>query len=59
MQYLTVKEVAEILGISGRRVRKKLVQTNRICFPGAKKVGHQWVIPLKEVEKEKILFYSK
>lgn len=42
MDYLSVKQIAEKWGISGRRVQR-LCAAERI--PGAMKVGAYWVVP--------------
>ena len=47
MGYLSVKQIAEKWGISGRRVQR-LCSANRI--PGAMKVGAYWVVP-EDAEK--------
>lgn len=53
MNYYTIKQTAEILNISLDRVRKKILQKKRKCFPGAVKPGHEWLLPMKEVIEEK------
>lgn len=53
VKYLTVKEASIILGLSTRRIRKKITQNKRKCFPGAIKPSHEWRIPENEVLSEK------
>lgn len=53
MNYYTVKQTAEILNLSLDRIRKKILQKERICFPGAVKPGDEWLIPIEEVLEEK------
>lgn len=55
MEYLTVKEIAEKWGISGRRVNS-LCNEGRIV--GAEKKGSMWLIP-KDAEKPVDLRYGK
>lgn len=55
MEYLTVKEVAEKWGISGRRVNL-LCNAGRII--GAEKKGFMWLIP-KNAVKPTDLRYGK
>lgn len=53
MNYYTVKQSASILNLSCDRIRKKILQKQRVCFPGAVKPGDEWLIPIEEVLKEK------
>lgn len=55
MEYLTVKEMAEKWGISGRRVNS-LCNEGRIA--GAEKKGFMWLIP-QNAEKPTDLRYGK
>ncbi len=55
MEYLTVKEIAEKWGISGRRVN---LLCNEGRIEGAEKKGFMWLIP-KDAEKPADLRYSK
>ena len=55
MEYLTVKEVAEKWGISGRRVN---LLCNEGIIEGAEKKGLMWLIP-KDAEKPTDLRYGK
>ncbi len=55
MEYLTVKEIAEKWGISGRRVK---LLCNKSRIEGAEKKGFMWLIP-KDAEKPVDLRYSK
>lgn len=55
MEYLTVKEIAEKWGISGRRVN---LLCNEGRIKGAEKKGLMWLIP-KDAEKPVDLRYSK
>lgn len=45
--YLSTKQAAEALGLSDRRVR---VLAGEARFPGAFRVGRDWVIPAAAVE---------
>ncbi len=53
MEYLTVKEMAEKWGISGRRVN---LLCNKGRIEGAEKKGFMWLIP-KDAEKPADLRY--
>ncbi len=55
MEYLTVKEIDEKWGISGRRVN---LLCNEGRIEGAEKKGFMWLIP-KDAEKPTDLRYSK
>lgn len=55
MEYLTVKEIAEKWGISGRRVN---LLCNEGRIKGAEKKGLMWLIP-KNAEKPADLRYGK
>lgn len=55
MEYLTVKEIAEKWGISGRRVNS-LCNEGRIA--GAEKKGFMWLIP-RSAAKPADLRYGK
>lgn len=55
MEYLTVKEIAEKWGISGRRVN---LLCNEGRIEGAEKKGLMWLIP-KNAEKPVDMRYSK
>lgn len=55
MEYLTVKEVAEKWGISGRRVN---LLCNEGRIEGAEKKGLMWLIP-ENAEKPVDMRYSK
>jgi len=46
-EFLTVKQVAEREGLSTRRVR---VLASQGRFPGAVKVGRDWLLPVASVE---------
>ena len=53
MEYLTTKEVAEILKVSDRRVRAKIAQGH---FLHAKRCGcekNNWLIPAKDLVNKK------
>jgi len=47
-EFLTVKQVAEREGLSTRRVR---VLASQGRFPGALKVGRDWLLPVASVEQ--------
>ncbi len=55
MEYLTVKEIDEKWGISGRRVN---LLCNEGRIEGTEKKGFMWLIP-KDAEKPADLRYSK
>lgn len=55
MNYLTVKEIAEKWGISGRRVN---LLCNEGRIEGAEKKGFMWLIP-KDAKKPADLRYGK
>lgn len=55
MEYLTVKEIAEKWGISGRRVN---LLCNEGRIEGAEKKGFMWLIP-KDAEKPTDLRYNR
>lgn len=52
MKYLTARQASELLKVSQRRIRGKINQKRRRCFPGAIMTGKQWMIPEEEVLKE-------
>jgi hypothetical protein len=50
--YVTLKKASTIAGVSDSRLRQLLNDDARraVEFPGARKLGHIWMIPTHEVE---------